>query len=348
MNIIKNINHDHSQAGKEELLACLEIGKLLTSSLSHKTIFEHIMRRGSELIKAQHWSLLIKDEITGNLKFEIVVGADKTLFDPIILCPDEGIAPHVARTGIPMFVPDVKAEPLFNRKVDEKTGFITRSIICIPLETHGKVSGVIEIVNIEDMDFFSEKKYPILQILADYAAIAIENSRYMNKIKNICITDEYTGLYNSRYMHDYLDTYFKNPDHLDKTISVIFIDMDNFKDIVDTHGHLQGSEILKQIGHTIKSGLCENDLLIKYGGDEYIIILPGRNNQEAYTLSKYISHLISSTPYHVEDDVMVHATASFGIASAPENASEKKALLIAADNALFNVKSSGKNNISIA
>lgn len=346
MNKIIKIEQDHSMTGKEELLACLEIGKLLTSTMNHKTIFEHIMKRGSEIIKAQHWSLMVKDEITGELKFEIVVGADKTLFDPIILCPDEGIAPHVARTGIPMFVPDVTKEPLFNSKVDERTGFTTRSIICIPLEIHGKISGVIEIVNIEDMDFFSEKKYPILQILADYAAIAIENSRHMTKIKNMCITDEYTGLFNSRYMHEYLDRYFNEGGM--GSIAVIFIDMDNFKTIVDTHGHLQGSEILKQIGHTIKSGLSDNDLLIKYGGDEYIIILPGRNNASAYEFSKNISRLINTTPYLVDDGIAVYATASFGIASAPENATDKKALLIAADNALFQVKSADKNGISVA
>ena len=160
MNTIRKIKGDHSTTGKDELLACLEIGKLLTSTLNHKTIFEHIMKRGSELIKAQHWSLLIKDEITGQLKFEIVVGADKSLFDHILLSSDEGIAPYVARTGIPMFVSDVRTEPLFNNKVDEKTGFTTRSIVCIPLETHGKISGVIEIINIEDMEFFSEKNIP--------------------------------------------------------------------------------------------------------------------------------------------------------------------------------------------
>ena len=348
MNKIKSMNNDHSRTGKDELLACLEIGKLLTSSLDHRTIFQHIMKRGSELIKAQHWSLLIKDETTGALRFEIVVGADKTLFDPIVLCPDEGIAPHVARTGVPMFVPDVTKEPLFNSKVDERTGFVTHSIICIPLETHGKISGVIEIVNIEDMEFFSEKNYPILQILADYAAIAIENSRTLRRIETMCITDEYTGLYNFRYMHDYLDRHFSHPRNLCGSIAVVFIDMDDFKSIVDTHGHLQGSEILKQIGLTIKAALSDTDILIKYGGDEYIILLPGRNNEKAFQLAQTVSEKISTTAYQVEDGKTVHTTASFGIASAPENATEKKELLIAADNALFKVKSSRKNGISVA
>lgn len=332
----------------EELIACLEIGKLLTATRNHKKIFEHIMKCGSKIIKAQHWSLLIKDEETGNLNFEIVVGADKTLFDPIILGPKEGIAPHVANTGKPMFVPDVSKEPLFNRKVDMETGFVTRSIVCIPLSIRGKVMGVIEIVNIKNMDFFSVKDFPILSILADYAAIAIDNSRYVARIKRLSITDEYTGLNNARFMHDFLDDYFRHTQGDMPRIAAIFMDMDNFKTIVDKHGHLEGSELLKKVGTTIKACLSDRDILIKYGGDEYIILLPGRNNKEAYFLSKTIAEAFRETVYQINDNDHISVTASFGVASCPENATEKKNLLIAADNALFKAKNTQKNSIGMA
>ena len=170
--------------GKEELLACLEIGKLLTSTLDHQKIFEHIIKRGIRLIKAQHWSLLIKDEDTGNLKFEIVVGADKSLFEPITLAVDEGIAAYVARTGKPMFVPDVAKEPLFNPKVDEKTGFKTRSVVCIPLAIHGNVFGVIELVNVENLEMFNTKEYSILSILADMRPLPLKIPGMWRKSKN--------------------------------------------------------------------------------------------------------------------------------------------------------------------
>lgn len=348
MSTIDRLSQSDAAAWTEELIACLEIGKLLTSTRNHKKIFEHIMQCGSKIIKAQHWSLLIKDEETGNLNFEIVVGADKTLYDPIVLGPKEGIAPYVAHTGKPMFVPDVSKEPMFNRKVDLKTGFITQSIVCIPLSIRGKVMGVIEIVNIKDMDFFSTKNYPILSILADYAAIAIDNSRYMAKIKKISITDEYTGLTNARFMHDFLDDHFRINQGKDIGIAAIFMDMDNFKTIVDKHGHMDGSELLKKIGCTIKTCLSDGDLLIKYGGDEYIILLPGRNNMDAFTLSKTISEKLINTVYHINTNDQVRVTACFGVASCPENAKEKKDLLIAADNALFKAKITKKNSIGLA
>lgn len=331
--------------GKEELIACLEIGKLLTSTLDHKKIFEHIMARGSRLIKAEHWSLLLRDEETGNLKFEIVVGADKTLFEKIVLVPGKSIAAHVAQTGKPMFVPDVTTEPRFNPGIDTTTGFKTRSIVCIPLATHGKVTGVIEIINVENLDFFSAQEYAILSILADYAAIAIENSRYVSRITELNITDEYTGLYNARYMHDFLDRFFDAPDCRNLNIAAVFVDVDNFKQVVDAHGHLQGSDILKQIGHTIRSGLSDQDRLIKYGGDEYIMILPGRDKSTARQIASGISRRISQTPYRVDDGRDIRVTASFGIAAVPEDATDKKELLIAADNALFKVKNSGRKGL---
>lgn len=332
----------------EELFACLEIGKVLTATRNHKKIFEHIMRCGIRLIKAQHWSILIRDRHTGTLKFEIVVGADKTLFEPIILGPTEGIAPHVAQTGHPMFVPDVSKEPLFNKKVDMKTGFETRSIVCLPLTIHGHTIGVIEIVNIEDVDFFSKTDYPILSILADFTAIAIDNSMYLSEIKRISVTDEYTGLSNARFMHQYLDDFFQAHAGPPPDLSVIFMDIDNFKTIVDTYGHLEGSELLKKIGAFLMSCMEEKDILIKYGGDEFIILLPLRNSNQAFEYARRLSERLSQNRFSINNDETVRVTGCFGVASFPEHAADKKNLLIIADNALFKAKKTKKNSIGMA
>ncbi len=336
------------QTGKEELVACLEIGKLLTSTTNFTEILEHIVTKGSQLIKAAHWSLLLKDEETGKLSFVIVTGVDMKFFEHIRLGPDEGIAPHVAKTGIPMFIPDVDKEPFFNKDIDIKTGFTTESLACIPLVNKGKVSGVIEIINIEDMNFFGAKEFPILRILADYAAIAIENSRHFAKIEKLNITDEYTGLFNARYLHKCLDTFFASSNDKQDKIAAIFIDIDDFKKIVDKFGHLAGSDVLRQIGKTISKTISDTDILVKYGGDEYVIILPDNDSDDALVTSKKISAAINNENYSASETNKVQVTASFGIASYPDKANNKTELLIAADNALFKIKHTTKNSIGIA
>jgi diguanylate cyclase (GGDEF)-like protein len=329
------------------LKTCVEVGKLLTSTLNLRQILELIMLRGSQLIRAQNWSLLLKNEESGELTFEIVVGINKELFKGLHLLPGEGIAPYVIETGKAVFIPDVNDSPIFNKNVDLHTGFTTRSIICLPLVFQGKSLGVIEIVNVEDMKIFELKDFPILAILADYAAIAIENSRYVDKIKKMSITDEYTELYNARYLHQTLDEFFSktNPE---TPLSVVFMDIDNFKAIVDNYGHLLGTRLLKEIAETIKSNISDQDIPIKYGGDEYVIILPGRSKAKAFEISTNILRTIGESTYLRSEADPVRATASIGISAYPEDAEAKKELLILADNALFKVKSSTKNSVGTA
>ena len=331
----------------DTLRTCVEIGKLLTSTLNLKEILELIMLKVSQLIRAQHWSLLLKNEESGELTFEIVVGIDKALFKGLCLLPGEGVAAHVAKTGRAVFIPDVNDSPLFNRKIDLHTGFITRSIICLPLIYRGKCLGVIEIVNVKDMAIFELEDFPILTILADYAAIAIENSRYVDKIKKMSIMDEYTGLYNARYLHQILDEFFSQTDQK-IPLAVVFVDIDNFKSIVDTYGHLLGTTLLKELGETISNNLSEQDILIKYGGDEYVIILPGKTKKEAVKHSENILRAIRESTYLKSEAEPARIKASFGIASYPEDATAKKELLISADNALFTIKNLTKNGIGIA
>ena len=331
----------------DTLRTCVEVGKLLTSTLNLKEILELIMLKVSQLIRAQHWSLLLINEESGELTFEIVVGIDKALFNGLSLLPDEGVAAHVAKTGRAVFIPDVNDSPLFNRNVDLHTGFITRSIICLPLIFRGKSLGAIEIVNVVDMKVFELEDLPILTILADYAAIAIENSRYVDKIKKMSIMDEYTGLYNARYLHQILDEFF-NKTNQKTPLAVVFVDIDNFKSIVDTYGHLLGTRLLEETGQTIRNNLSEQDILIKYGGDEYVIIFPDRSKTEAAKQCKNILRAIRESTYLKSEAKPARITASFGVASYPEDAEAKKELLIAADNALFKIKNSTKNSIGIA
>lgn len=329
------------------LLACLEVGKLFTSTLSLQEILELIMTKVSQLIEAQNWSLLLKDQTSGELTFEIAVGIKREVIKGIRLAPGEGIAGHVAETGKPMFVSNVQDEPRFSRKIDSLTGFTTKSISCIPIQIHGKILGVIEIINVEDMDGFKLKYLPILTILADYAAIAIENSQLFSRIQRMSITDEYTGLYNARYLHQVLEDLIQKPRGQEPTFAIIFVDIDNFKHVVDTRGHLLGTQALREIGQTFSSCLSEQDILVKYGGDEYVIILPDKNRQQATKLTEKILQTLRASCYLASESDSVKVTASFGIAMYPEDAQMKEDLVSLADKTMFTVKRSTKDGIGI-
>jgi diguanylate cyclase (GGDEF)-like protein len=159
--------------------------------------------------------------------------------------------------------------------------------------------------------------------------------------------DEYTGLYNARYLHQILDEYFDKADQ--KTpLAVVFVDIDNFKSIVDAYGHLLGTRLLKEVGETLTNNLSDQDIAIKYGGDEYVIILPGRNKKEAVKHSEKILRAIRESTYLKSEEKPARINASFGVASYPEDATAKKELLISADNALFSIKNLTKNGIGIA
>ncbi|MBN2514884.1 MAG: sensor domain-containing diguanylate cyclase [Deltaproteobacteria bacterium] len=341
----QNPSEKNNSYETDKLLTCLEVGKLLTSTLNLRGILELIMSKVSQLVDAENWSLLLKDQETGELSFEIAVGIDNNTIKGIRLAPGEGIAGQVAETGEPVYQPNVKDDPRFNESIDERTGFTTSSIVCIPLTIHRKILGVIEIINVMDMELFKAKDLPILMILADYAAIAIENSQYFARIQRMSVTDEYTGFYNVRYLHHILDELIMKADKSDTKIAVVFGDIDNFKDVVDEYGHLLGSQVLKEIAVTISRCLTEKDILVKYGGDEYVIILPDRNKEEALDLAETILQSLRESTYLKSRPEPVKITASFGIAVYPDDAHTKKDLLLLADNSMYKVKRGRKDGI---
>jgi len=331
----------------DSLFACVEVGKLLTSTFNLNKILEMIMQKVSQLITADNWSLLLKDKSSNTLTFEIVVGLRKEQIQGVQLSLEAGIAGFVASTGEALFLSDAKKDPRFNSKVDKLTGFETKSIICVPLKIHGKVLGVIEIVNVKNVDIFKLEELPTLSILADFAAIAIENSQLFSKIQKMSITDEYTGLLNARYLHQYLEELLNKAEEEKSSFALIFVDIDDFKQVVDTYGHLLGSQVLKEMGDIISGCLSGKDILFKYGGDEYVIILPSKTKQEAYEIVKKIMQEMRSSTCLKTETKPVKVTASFGIAVYPEDATSKKDLLLMADNLMYDIKKSTKNDIGI-
>jgi len=161
-------------------------------------------------------------------------------------------------------------------------------------------------------------------------------------------TDDVSGFYNTRYMHRYLDRFFSSPAARHDEVSLVFFDLDNFKLVVDRYGHLLGAKALKEVAQSIDGVLDEQDRLVRYGGDEYVVILPHNSRERALEKVERMRQTITETPFLQKEGLDVHLSASFGLATFPHDATTKRELLAAADNCLFHSKSAGKDRVSAA
>ena len=331
----------------DRLLATIEFSKALVSAYDMETLLTAILERIKGIIPAENWSLLLIDPQTGELYFAVIVGLAPETVKDIRLKPGEGIAGSVAQSGQPIFIPDVDHDPRFAGRVDTQTGFVTRSIIALPLLIRGEVIGVFEVVNVAEERFFREKYLPHLTILADYVAIAVDNVRNLQRLEARTFIDEVTGFYNTRYLIHELDRLI--PQLLDRGehFSVVFLDLDNFKRVVDTHGHLRGSKVLAQVARVIDGVLGRDDSLVRYGGDEFIILMPRQSQPGALEVTRRLRRSLNQTVFLQDEGLEVMVTASYGIASLPADAQDREELLLIADRAMFSSKGRGKDRIMV-
>ncbi len=325
-----------------------EIGKALTSTLNIKEVLEIMMEKISEILKPTNWSLLLVDEDKKHLVFEIVVGEGGDRIKNMKLKVGEGIAGWVAKEGIPLLVPDVEKDKRFTRKIDKAINFRTKSIICVPLKSKGNTLGVIELINKVEEGSFTDEDMLILTTLADYTAIAIENAKYLQRVEELTITDDLTQLYNSRYLHRFLDYEVERTKRYKMSLSMVFFDIDYFKSINDTYGHLCGSKLLKEIGELLASTIRKVDVGCRYGGDEFIVIMPQTSKEDAILAAKKLRRRINKHIFLKEEGLRVKITASFGVASIPEDAHDKLGLIHLADQAMYSVKNLNKDGIAVA
>jgi len=177
--------------------------------------------------------------------------------------------------------------------------------------------------------------------------LSLELKREHDRVLKLSVTDDVSGFNNTRYLHRYLDRFLSAPDAKDLELSLVFFDLDNFKRVVDTHGHLLGSKILKEVAQAISRELDEDDRIVRYGGDEFVVILPRQSKGQALAKVQRMKRALIKTPFLQKEKIDAHVTASFGLATFPHDAQDKRELLAAADDCLFRSKADGKNRISV-
>jgi len=185
----------------------------------------------------------------------------------------------------------------------------------------------------------------LLSLVGNHISMILEKIRLFQETKRLSITDGLTGLFNSRYFYKQLEAEIARSNRYGHSFSLILFDIDSFKMLNDTYGHQAGDEVLVELARLLQSASRETDIVVRYGGEEFVIVLPNTTEADTINLAGRICSSVEQTPFLPDLPGGVTVTLSGGIASYPMNAGDVKSLLNAADTALYAAKTSGKNRV---
>jgi len=220
--------------------------------------------------------------------------------------------------------------------------------VAVPVRFRDTCLGVIELINCMGPEGFDPRDLKLLEALSDFAAIALENARHVKKIHELTITDDCTSLYNARHMGFILETEIYRSQRYSYEFSIVFIDLDHFKQVNDTHGHLIGSRLLAEIGNALKEHCRLIDYAFRYGGDEFVILLPQTSKDNALNVARRLHKLVREGTWLTQPGLNIHLTPSVGVASYPVDSRTKEGLLHLADEAMYLVKNTKRDSVAAA
>ncbi|UCG77813.1 MAG: sensor domain-containing diguanylate cyclase [Nitrospirota bacterium] len=330
---------------KNDLVLYEEMNRSLTASLDLDEIIDNFMKLIVDNANAKEWSLYFYDEEEKGLFLEKTHRKSQKRSKNDRLKLGEGIAGWVAQEGHPIIIPDSSRDKRISAKSKKEKVIQNKSIICVPLKSKGDLIGVLEVFNKKKNVPFSKHDLDIIQKIADYASIAIERASLYQKMADLAITDDLTKLFNSRYLNRTIEIELTRCERYNTSVSLIFMDLDYFKEINDQHGHLVGSKVLVELGQLLIKGLRSVDIVSRYGGDEFVIVLPQTSPTVATEIADRLRISINRHIFLKKDGLNLKLTASFGIASYPESAGSKEELLRLADEAMYEVKNRTRDGV---
>lgn len=334
---------------KKELSFFINVSKALTSTLELDKVLDIIMENVQKLVRSERWTLFLLDGERNDIYVAVTKGKQPEGLQEMRLKMGEGVAGWVAEKGKSLIIRDVLDDRRFSGFFKNKgKGFIPNYVLCVPIIDKKKTIGVLEVADKKDGAPFTNKDMELLLKLVDQAAIAIERSNLYQRMANLAITDDLTKLFNLRYLYRALDIEVKRCRRYSSTFSVIFLDVDSFKLVNDRHGHLYGSKTLVEVARILVSVLRDVDIIARYGGDEFVIVLPHTSVEMALKIADRIKRDISNYLFLREDGLSLRITASFGVAGYPDHAKDEIELLRLSDQAMYMAKSLGKNRVVLA
>jgi len=245
----------------------------------------------------------------------------------------------MAETGLPLLIEDLSNYDWTRLPINEWA----QSYLGSPIMIEGKAAGFLSLLSSKKC-FFTQKHIERIQIFADQAAIAIQKMRLFEQMNILATTDGLTEISNRRFFLTSAEKEFERSIRYMESLSIIMIDIDHFKKVNDTYGHTTGDEVLHETAQICKQSLREVDLIGRYGGEEFIILLPETDAVEAYLVAERLCTLIADHKFNTKSGI-IHITASLGVASIEDKGYSLKSLLDHSDQALYIAKQEGRNRV---
>jgi diguanylate cyclase (GGDEF)-like protein len=318
--------------------ALLDIVRAVNTTLEPAKIAELVVDRATTWVPAPCWAVVLTD-----MSGEMTVLADRGL------TPDMGPAVYaIARAVMERGQEFVSANLREDERVHDPS---VGTVIAFPLTCRGRRVGAL--IGLDRVASAREPRLAVstlraVRVLLEPAAVALDNALLLKRAEALSVTDDLTSLFNSRYLNQVLHRETKRASRNGRPLSLLFIDLDGFKGINDSHGHLSGSRALVEAAAVIRGSARETDVVARFGGDEFALVLPDTGSDGAFAVGERIRERIAAHVFLADQGLTIRLTASVGVATLPDHARSSDELVAAADRAMYAVKDAGKNGIQAA
>lgn len=331
---------EHQMALMREELSFFEnMNRNVTSKTTVDDLMSTTAKWAKKALGAEAWAVLMMDEQTGKLA-PARVSLNLKKFE--CTCNDAGTASRVAANRKRPQIITCKS----GRSMAKKCACEPSSIISVPVFGKNGVYGVLEVINLKSSaQPFAQRDMELLGKLAGHVAIAIEKIKLQQKLEDLVVTDDLTNLFNTRYLHRSIESEIARSERYGLSVSLVFMDIDHFKDINDNFGHLVGSKLLVEVGQILIRELRNIDVVARYGGDEFVLVLPQTSLTNAINIAERLRKAIARAPFLSSEGLSLKLTASFGVAAYPDSAKSKEDLLRLADESMYRVKNRTRNGV---
>lgn len=322
----------------KELLIMNTLSSVFISSENMDMVMEDLIEKVL-LITDFHTGFLMMNE-DGHFTIKTSKGMPPDFHNFIAAGGIETLCNDALMIQEPMYI--VEQSAISKIPVLREEGFVF--IAAVPLLSNQKVIGLLFLASRvdRDMDF---DFVALLSLVGNHVSHIIDKIKLFQETERLSITDALTGLFNSRHFYRYLDLEISRTKRYGSSFSLMLFDIDYFKKLNDSFGHQAGDEVLQELARIFKSISRETDVVVRYGGEEFVIILPNTSEEEAITLAGRILQSVQETVITINGTENVRITVSGGVASFPQNASTAKGLLNAADSAMYAAKTAGRNTV---